>query len=127
MKTYPQRLADFDIAEDAHAPNYVRAIDFAKRNGYYLKDDISYNRFVCFRKEIAGGEFMIELTVFADENKRPRFDPCSKEAYFGQGILSETRYYFKSMARTGGWNPKDMDELFAMALQTEKEIIEGKY
>lgn len=124
MGNYQSRLNKFDVEENADAPNYVKAIKWAKANGYYMSDDTSYNGYIFFEKIICDGEHKLQLQVYDDIKKKaePNFTQYNKEADFGQSILSETTYRFKQEHDASDWNSKDLDELFALAIRKEKEL-----
>ena len=129
-----------NIGKDVDSPNYNKANEFARKNGYTLSNDVSYNGYIFFTKEILNGEHKLELQVFSEEyvkNKQehykkhfpdliqyagnPEFMLYNKEANFG-GIMDETTYSFKMHYDHSQFGVANLDELFALALQVEKEL-----
>ncbi len=131
---YQQRLIDFTPGENAHSPEYQRAIEFAKANGYSMKNDCSYNGFIEFEKIICDGEYKFELKVY-DQIKmfgHPWLHIYNKElstdflnnsfSYLFNG--KEITYSFKIRHENLPHNVNNLDELFARTLEMEKICTE---
>lgn len=131
---YQERIKNFIIAENPDCANYVRVIEWAKANGYSLDKDISHNGYIYLTKDIRLSEdnhdvFKLEIQVYDDVKiKKPSlFELFEQEADFGQSIMSETKWKFVPVHRTGGFGYKEptFESAFLMALETEKEIRES--
>lgn len=131
---YHERIKNFIVAKNQDCPNYIRAIEWAKANGYSLVQDISYNGYIFLTKEIRLSDnnhdvFKFEIQVYDDIiKKHPTiFHLDEQEADFGQSIMSETKWKFVPVHRTGGFGYKEptFESAFEMALETEKEIRES--
>lgn len=128
-KTYQQRCDTFDPEQNPTCPNYLKAIEFAKANGYIMSKDISYNGYIFFEKVICDGEYKLEFQVYDDiiKTSEPDFQPYWKEMDFSGNLYHDAMYgnkaRFKMRNRTGGYNTPNLDELFKLALEIEKEYI----
>jgi len=123
-------LKDFYIEENYDCENYQKAIKFAKENGYYLKNDVSYNGFIFIEKLLEGEEEKIEIQVYDGITKDdvPNIEVLTKEAQFGS-IMSETKYRFLPTQYHKKWDRdwydlKDIDTAFDYAKKLEKNILE---
>lgn len=128
-KTYQQRCDTFDPEQNPTCPNYLKAIEFAKANGYIMSNDVSYNGFIIFEKVICDGEYKLEFQVYDDiiKTSEPDFQPYWKEMDFSGNLFHDAMFgnkaRFKMRNRTGGYNTPTLDSLFKMALEIEKEYI----
>jgi len=124
LTPYEQRLAKWQIEENPDAPNYVKAIDWAKKHGYHLSNDVSYNGYIFFEKVICNGEHKIKLQVYDDiiKSSAPGFEQYDLEADFGQSIMDETKHRFKMASNQSDWDANNLDDLFALALRKEKHL-----
>ncbi len=130
---YQTRLKKFKVEKNANCPNYKKAIAWAKENGYTLSKDISYNGYIYFERIIKFftnsplDVYKIELQVYDDIIKKsePKFEMFVQEADFGQSILSPTTYRFKSIPVKGGYNSRNLDELFRLAINKETMLAES--
>lgn len=132
--TYQERIKNFIIGVNPDCESYIKAIEWAKANGYTLSNDTSYNGFIHLTKDIRLSEdnhdvFKFEIKVYDDVKiKKPSlFHLFEQEADFGQSIFSETKWKFVPVHRTGGFGYKEptFESAFEMALETEKEIRES--
>lgn len=136
---YQERIKNFIIAENSDCPNYVRAIEWAKRNGYSLDKDISYNGYIYLTKDIRLSEdnhdvFRFEIQVYDNVKiKKPSlFHLFEQEVDFShqsimQSLMSETKWKFVSVLRVGGFGYKEptFESAFELALETENIIKES--
>ena len=130
--TYQERMKNFIIEVNPDCESYIKAIEWAKANGYSLDKDISYNGYIYLTKDIRLSEnnhdvFKFEIQVYDDviKNRSSCFELFEQEADFGQSIMSETTWKFVPVSRIGGWGYSKFQTAFEMALETEKEIRES--
>lgn len=133
QRKYREAIATFTPQINPTSPNYVKAIEWAKANGYEFKSDISYNGFIYMQKYICDKDSVIELKVYDGiiKDAEPHIEVANLEADFGS-IMDETKYFYK---RQKGLmlDPHSLDELFSIALIVEqkweaewKEICKSK-
>jgi hypothetical protein len=122
---YRARCKNFKPGVNTKCPNYVKAIKWAKENGYLMSKDMSYNGFIYLEKIFNNELDKIELQVYDGiKNKSAHcLEHSEWGADFGQSIMSETTYYFRT--QKGGKSANTLDELFELALKKEKEILEN--
>jgi hypothetical protein len=133
---YKYRLDNWIIEQHGDCPNFIRARQWAKANGYVLKDDVSYNGFILLRKVINestdphdGSE--LDITVYYENEelcplgyfKRwHRFQQSDMEAEFG-AICSPTTYRYKMVhGLEAHTSSRDIEEIFTFALNREAEL-----
>jgi len=126
---YQQRIENFIVETNSTCNNYVQAIQFAKENGYTLKNDISYNGYIILEKLLSTNEDKIEIKVYDDLIKScvPCVDVKTKEAIFGS-IMDEIKYRFVSTQYHKQWDRdwydlKDLPTALAYVLRLEVDII----
>ena len=121
QRKYREAIATFTPQINPTSPNYVRTIEWAKANGYTFKTDVSYNGFIYMEKFICDKDSRIELQIYDGIIKvhAPRIEVDNLEADFGS-IFAETKYYYKTQ-RGLRLDPHTLDELFAIAVETEQK------
>lgn len=131
QRKYREALATFSPQINPHSPNYIKAIEWMKANGYSFTKDISYNGYIYFEKLICDKDSKIEIQIYDGiiKDSLPCIEILNLEADFGN-IMDETKYFYKRQSVL--LDPLSLDELFEMALQTEQkweaewEIIKSK-
>lgn len=121
QRLYREAIATFTPRTNSNSPNYIRLMEFAKANGYIFANDISYNGFIHVEKTICDGDSKINLKVYDGiiKTANPAIEILNLEADFGN-IMDETKHRFKKQ-RGLCLDPKNLDELFELALKKEAE------
>lgn len=130
---YSLRLQRFEVEENADNVNYIKAILFAKQNGYKFSSDCSYNGYIFFEKELCtsedphdGHKLIIQVYDGTNDRKYHSVDQYNMEANFGN-IMDETKYGYKmvhGLMYHGLGEPcsQNIDELFSFVLKLEQKL-----
>ncbi len=129
---YQTRLKNWQLEENGTCPNYLKTKEWAIKNGFSLRDDVSYNGFIYLIKTICetadpfdGHKLELQIYDGTNDRKYHDFDQYDMEAEFG-GIMDKTTYRYKQAHGVGvSFATQSLDELFEFALKREKELLEA--
>lgn len=123
-----EKIENWDIEEDQDCENYIKAKEWSLKNGYKLRDDVSYNGFIVIEKKFCltsdpSTGHSLEINIYKDTNRKNHYYKQSDMVPEFGNIVDKTKYRLKFTSGKGAnYDDKDLDVVFKKAIEREKEL-----